>query len=442
MILFMSNSGECLPIAYRMKQEGEQVLVYIHSPKYRGNYYGLVDKVGVTKLPAMVKKAYMVIFDIVRPNEKTAQDIALLKVFRCSKDAPEVFGAVADKIRDKVLTVGASSETAKWELDREEGFRLAEKIGIDIPETHTFKNLKDGVKFLKNSKDRWVFKPSNNQDLDLTYVETFPGDLSSKMEGEYQRRIGDKVEYILQKFVDGVEISTELWFDGKNIVSFNHTLEEKKMMNGNLGPSIGSQSNTVWVKKKMSGLLVKELSRLIPRLKQTGYIGPVDVNCVVSEKDHKPYFLEWTCRQGYDALYCLLSLLKSGVAKYFKAGFKPNFHEGHASSQRITIPPFPYSESALLREYAQGVGVMSGIDHPGFWAEDVAMNDGRLECAGADGILGVIAMKGNSLGGSVGNTYRSIDKLQVASTLQYRTDLGKSAEKRLNTLKKWGVEVE
>lgn len=442
MILFVSNSGESLPVMYRMQQQGYEVAIYIHNPRYRANYEGLVNRVTSSKLPGIVRRADAVVFDILRPNEGSHQDTQLLKVFRCSRQTPEVFGAVADKIRKKVLTIGASKETATWELDRSKGAKLAESIGIPIPETHDFKRLSEGAAFLRGKKSRWVFKPHDNNDLDLTYMESYPGELKSKLEGEYRERLGDKIDFILQKVVEGVEISTEGWFDGERFVHFNHTIEDKKLMNGNLGPAIGSQGNTVWVKRDPHGLLVQELGKLAPKLRAAGYIGPIDVNCIVSEDDCRPYFLEWTCRQGYDALYCLLQLLSGGIARFYLDRFHSEFLGGYASSQRITVPPFPYSEPDLLREYAQGVEAQNGFEDKNFWAEDVRQNGKRIECAGADGILGVMAAKGNSIGGSVGNMYRSIDKMRIASTPQYRTDGGQRTEKAISKLKKWGIKID
>lgn len=441
MILFISNSGETLPIAYRVQKEGREVMAYIHSTQYRGNYDGLVDRVSATKLPGKIKKAEAVVFDIIRPNEGTHADQLLLKIFKCSRQVPEVFGAVADKIKKNVPVIGASKETATWELDRKKGTQIAKQVGIAVPETYEFKSLSEGMAFLKGKKDRWVFKPNNNQDLDLTYVESFPGELKSKFEGEYKERLGDSFDYILQKVIEGVEISTEMWFDGHKPVLFNHTIEDKRLMNSNLGPAIGSQSNTVWIKQNPDGLLMAELGKLVPLLQAAGYAGPIDVNTVISETDQKPYFLEWTCRMGYDALYCLLSLLNGKIGDFLTNGFRGNFADEFASSQRITIPPFPYSEPSLLNNYAKGVEIQSGMEDRHFWAEDIKKNGNRIECAGADGILGVVAARGNSLGGSVGNMYRAIDNLKIASTLQYRTDGGRRAERAINKLKKWKISV-
>ena len=446
MILFISNSGECLPIAYRMASEGSDVRVYLHHRHYKHNYDGIVQKITLKGLKKAVKSAQFVIFDITRVNEKTRNDLALLKLFGVSKNSPTVFGPVADKLKKHSIVIGASTWTEKIEMDRKLGTEIAHKIGMKIPETIEFNSLKKGAEFLRKEgkKSLWVFKPENNMDLDLTYVEKFPGELADKMVGEYKTRLKtDKIEYILQKRVKGIEISTEGWFNGTRWVHFNHTIEDKRLMNYNLGPAIGSQGNTVWIKKDVQGLLVEQIQNLTSYLKRAEYVGPVDINSIVSEEDHEPYFLEFSPRFGYDAIYCLLSLVKGSLTNFFTKFFDVPLHDGYASSQRITIPPFPYSDSRLLNAMAKDVLIKSSIDdYPLFWMEDVYLDkDGNLRCAGADGILGVVAARGNSLGGSVGNMYRAIDNLKIGSYIQYRTDGGKLCGKAIKQLNEWGISI-
>jgi phosphoribosylamine--glycine ligase len=442
LMLFISNSGESLPIVYRLKKEGVDCRVYIHNPLCRPSYKGILEKVTVSKLRAEVKKADTIVFDITRINERTKEDLAMLKVFGLKSSSPTVFGPVADVLKKDHKVIGASAFTEKIEMDRMEGERVAKKIGLDIPETVQFDSIKGGKKFLKGQRDRWVFKPFDNRDLDLTYVERFPGEIMSKMEGEWSHRLDDgKYEYMLQKFVEGIEISTEGWFDGKGWAHFNHTIEDKRLMDKNLGPSIGSQSNTVWVKKNR-GLLVKELMKMSPMLTDAGYAGPIDINSIICE-DGKTYFLEFTPRFGYDALFCLLTLIEGKLSDFFNNGFKADFKGGYASGERISIPPYPYAVKELLEDYAKGVaikGMMS--DYPFFWMEDVMMNGNGLSCAGVDGILGVVTARGRDIGESVGLVYRRIDKIKICGYRQYRTDLGRRVERAIKILRKWRVDID
>jgi len=432
MIFFMSNSGESLPVLWRLKRAGLDAGIYIHSPQYRGNYNGIVQKTGIDTVKKKLMKADLVIFDITRPNERAKHDAALLKTFGLKFSSDTVFGPVADKLKKHTPVIGASEITERLEMDRNEGAVVAQKMGFTLPEAEEFKTLTEGAKFLAGRRDLWVFKPHVNQDLDLTYVEKFPGELYAKMLSEYRSRIGDKCEYLLQKKIDGVEVSSEVWINEKGPAAINHTIENKRLMDADLGMAIGSQSNTVWLTKE-NNTITRALGKMADYLKSNGYTGPCDANCIV--KDGVPYFLEWTPRFGYDAVYCLLTLSKD-PAKFLTGGFESDFHGGYAVSQRISIPPYPYGYAAARSRFARDVCIMNDINKmPNVWFQDVYDDAGTLRCAGADGILGVVTARGRALDQAWGRLYHNISKLKVTSYLQYRTDGMETASKRIRRLK-------
>jgi len=434
-ILFISNSGEGLPIAYRLRREGADAQIYVHNPQYRINYEGIVPKVGISGLKKAVKSAGIIVFDITHPNERKKHDMVMLKLFGIKASSSSVFGAVADKLKESHKVIGASRVTESRELERETGIKIAKKIGFAIPEYHKFRSLNEGLKFLKSRKDLWVFKPDNNQDLDLTYVEKFTGELAMKMSGEWQQRIGDECKYILQQKIEGAEVSTEVWVGPNGPEHFNRTIEDKKLMTGNIGPAIGSQSNTVWTENDLESIGIPELMKMAAYLKANDYLGPCDANLIIN--NNTPYFLEWSPRFGYDAIYCLFELIKGKLTDFFEKDFNVDFHAGYAASQRLTIPPFPYASPKLRSEFAKDVTIFGDLAKmPRFWAQDVYQNAGHLACAGADGILGVVSGRGDSLGKAWGQVYGAVDRMKVCSYLQYRTDGFKSAEKRMSIFNK------
>jgi phosphoribosylamine-glycine ligase len=434
-ILFISNSGECNPIAFRMNKEGAECKVYIHNPKYRKNYAGMLEIVPLKNLKKEVDLADLIIFDITKSNDGRPEDKALLKLFGLKPSSVSVFGPVATKLMKMgKKVVGNSAQTEILEMDRFKGEQQAEKIGFKIPTTHEFKTLKEGIKFLEGKSNLWVFKPDFNQDLDLTYMEKYPGELIQKMTFEYPGRVGDDIPYILQKVIKGTEIDCEGWYTGKKWQHFNFTIENKNLMNGNLGPHIGSQSNTVWIASNKNEL-IRKVSKMGPFLKKAGYVGPCDITTIVDSKGDI-YFIELSGRLGYDAFYCLMELLNSKITDFFMKDFKGNFSRGFACSQRISIPPYPFATPTLLNTYAKDVTIDKKPST--FWMEDVYWNDG-FKCAGSDGIIGVIAERGKDLRTAWGNTYKSIEELQISSYMQYRTDGLQMAQKRLNKLTKLGI---
>lgn len=299
MITFISNSGEICPVAQRMQKEGEQVQIYLHHPAYDKSFDNILSKIKLRDVPAAVRKSDLVIFDHVRPNVGLKRDHALLRIFNCDTKSPSVFGPIAEKIRKRgVKVIGTSKVTEQLELDRMFGSQMANKAGFSIPVTYDFNKLSEAQRFLEGKKSRWVLKPHNNASLDLTYVEKYPGELEYRLRNDIRTRVGtDNFPCMLQKYIEGTALSTEGWFDGQNFVSFNHTYEEKSFLSGNLGPHVGSQSNTVWTQdEEIYPEIVVKLKKLRPLLEEAGYIGPIDVNCIIAEKNEHPYFLEWTPR--------------------------------------------------------------------------------------------------------------------------------------------------
>lgn len=438
-ILLITDNGNH-PLAYRMNKEGAKVHVYVHDKAYYGCYKGIQPRVPLSKLRAAIKQADFVIFTMTRPNRGTREDRALLKMFRVPLRSSTVFGPIADKLKRKYKNkqiIGASAFTEeKMEMDRDAATKIAKDIGLDVPESKKFKSLAEGTKFLKKrSTEMWCFKPCGNMDLDLTYVEQAPGQLLDKFKYEYKDRIGNKVEFILQKKVNGVEISTEGWFNGKDWTMFNHTLESKTFMNDDLGPNLGSATNCVWVKRGQ-GLLVKELKALTDKLKKAKYVGPVDVNCIVSK--HKTWFLEFTPRMTTDAHYCLFSLLRSKISDFLTNGFKGDFLGGMSCGIRLSIPPYPYFDKGLLKCYARGVHIDAAINT--LWFEDVMFDKG-LRCAGADGIIGVAVATDRDIRDACNKSKAILNKLNIGAYKQYRTDAYSQSFRKLQRLERMVLDV-
>ncbi len=106
MILFISNSGSSLPIVHKIKQEGEDVKIYIHSQLYKNSYDGIIDKVELNELKKLIITAEKVIFD-------SNVDIGIL----------------GESLGTNVI--GNSHNLHRYETDINDGKMLAKEIGID-----------------------------------------------------------------------------------------------------------------------------------------------------------------------------------------------------------------------------------------------------------------------------------------------------------------------
>jgi len=444
-ITWVSDSREGAPIVQRLRDEGLAVDYFVADPHYAKCFDGIIPRLTLAGLKNSLKKNDTVIFDINKPNDKKPDALKLLNYFGCKTNSEGVFGPIADKLRRDHQVICGGSYADHLEFDRMAGIALAKRLGLEVSEAKEFKTLADGIKFLTGKDQCYVLKLNNNVDLSLTYVEDDPGELIAKMQGELPGRLGNKpIEFILQEKVAGVEISTEAWFDGEDFVCWNHTLEDKRFLVGNLGINTGCQSNTTWMKEDEEGYLVKDMSKLKSYLRAADYVGCIDVNTIIGEEDGLPYFLEFTPRFGYSAIYCLLTLIpEGGLGNFFLNGFKFIPKAQYACSQVISIPPYPSCSATDLGKMAKDVGMKNKLSQLGdMWLQDVYQDDkGDLRCAGTDGLIGVMTATGDTLEEATGQMYKNIDKLKIYSDYQYRTDHLKSHTERLKDLKALGVNI-
>jgi len=346
-------------------------------------------------------------------------------------------GHIADRLRRMGKTVlGGGVVNDKIELDRDYGHDLMKEYGIPTPDYWEFNTKEEVQNFLRSKRGRYVLKPSGNQPTMFTYVAQ---DENSEDLREYLSSLDLKGPFVLEKFVEGVEVSTEGWFDGeKFVLPINHTFEEKKFMEGDKGGNTGCMGSVVWVCDR-DKLFESTLGKLEPFLRRVGYVGPLDINCIVADK---PYGLEFTARFGYNAIQVLLE------------GFLPGEDLGYVLwrfatrnldtlpigsdwlvAVRLSIPPWPWvDEPRILKELCYGVPVLYPEDaSPHIWWDDVFREGRSVKCAGGDGVICSVSARGRSLREALRRVYRTIGNIRVPN-LQYRSDIGKRVPEDFDTL--------
>ncbi len=364
-----SDTGDGAFVMRRLQKEGHRVKMYTHDKTAKDVYRGLVP-LSYSPSPA---KGDVVLFDMVK------------------------HGAKADAFRRSGFkVVGASKFADAIEINRPAGADVMRKIGIRVPETEVFKTLSAGQKFLEKQEGTWYYKPSGNLHCATTY-NAEPKMLSRYLEWTKPH---PPEQFELQKKMEGTEISLEGWFDGSRWVwPFNSTVEDKKLMAGDLGPRTGCMANIVWAyEDSRPTLALKTLTRLAPFLEAAGHVGPIDIN-IMLDKEGTPYGLEWTPRFGYDALQALCLLLQGDLG-YQLARFASGQLEGfdvrtdaYALTINVSVPPYPNHEYA--EREAKGLPVDPRlVTDAGVYPRDLMIQDGKPVVAGADGSVATIGAVG------------------------------------------------
>ncbi|KKK80223.1 hypothetical protein LCGC14_2825640, partial [marine sediment metagenome] len=399
-ILIISKSGDGFGIAQKMQAEGHEIRIWVKEDGFDFVLKNIVEQVSSWR-PSASNWADLVIADMVG------------------------FGRMATTLDNfEVPHVGFNQIADMMELDRAKQMQLFFKFGVETPETESFPNPTSAKSILEDwSPPGYVIKPSGNLDTGKTFVlrdhETYRWAL--------EQFSGDQ-DLIVQRIVEGVEISTEGWFNGEDwLTPFNHTIEYKRFLAGNLGPNTGCSGNLVWaVDKPQKDKFVENLKKLGPFLKAAGYKGPIDINTIATSGGI--FALEITARIGYDAIEALYEILEpqelGEVFDNLGRGGQPVDLPVKLGSfgiaVRLTVPPYPHRKADKRDKGLPILGVPEDFEH--FYLTDVFLNNNLLQWSASDGVLMKVGASGKTIKEAISKVYERAGSVR-AEGLQYRTDI-------------------
>src|SRR6267378_1380187 len=267
--LIVSEGGDGLGLALRLQEEGHKVSMSIKNPiaEHRGE--GLVEK-------------------------SVAPEFKPVLLADCTGS-----GALLDSYRASGGDIFGGSQVAdRLESDRKYASQIFKKAGIQEPFSKRFTDWESAFEFVQSwDKDsKLVFKPEGKHSgVVPSFVPHDNAELLEMLE-HYKGVIGNEPEFTLQRFIEGVCISSEVYCSKGNLLHpTNHTLERKQLMDNDLGPSGGCTGNIVWACVEADCPLCENLAKLEDFLEENQWTGPIDINTVVS-KEREIYALEFTPR--------------------------------------------------------------------------------------------------------------------------------------------------
>ena len=347
--------------------------------------------------------------------------------------------------------ISASQASAEWELDREVGMNVLKKHGVACPSYKTFSNYDQAIAYVKKENRRFVSKPSGDADKALSYVGKTPADLVYMLE-RWKKASKLKGAFILQEFIGGIEMAVGGWFGpGGFNVGWCENFEFKKLMDGDLGVNTGEQGTVIrYVRRsKLAEKVLKPVERALERI---GYVGYVDVNCIIDEKG-TPWPLEFTMRPGWPT-FNIQQALHTGDSiewLYDLANGKDARNvtlDSPALGVVLSVPDYPYSH--LTRKEVVGTPIYGITD--GLWANlhpcEMMMGEAPCDCGGeiltvpipvtaGDYVL-VVSAVGDTVLNAKEKAYRKLKRLQVPNSPMWRTDIGDRLGKQLPKLQAMG----
>jgi phosphoribosylamine--glycine ligase len=356
------------------------------------------------------------------------------------------FGLKAEQLRKGgKFVVGGSIYTDKLELDREFGQEELKKAGVNVLPSWNFTSFDEAIAFVKATPDRYVLKPSGNiqDEKELLFIgqEEDGKDVLQVLE-HYKVTWSKKIkEFQIQKFVEGVEIAVGAFFNGKDFIQpINVNFEHKRLFPNELGPSTGEMGTTMWWSKS-NPVYESTLLKMKDKLAASGYVGYIDINCIVNTKGICP--LEWTSRFGYPTISIQMEGVTSewGTFLYDLAHGKDaqlKTKKGYQVGVVVAIPPFPFEDEKAFKKYSEGATILfrrQNID--GIHICEVRREGDDWYIAGKSGYALVVTGSGTAMSDAIKAVYQNVKNVMIPNMF-YRNDIGQRWTRDSDMLLSWG----
>lgn len=419
--LFVSLIGLAVDLAWQVKKEGHDVRFY---QKHYDDFIGEGFFKTVDNWESHVKWADVIVFDDVEGQ-----------------------GKIAKKLREKgKLVFGGTPYTDKLEDDRSFGQNEMKERGIPILSYQSFKDFDEGIKYVQENPGAYVIKPSgqaqNYKDLLFVGQEEDGSDIIRMME-TYKRVWAKRIKvFQLQKKVTGVEVGVGAFFNGhKFVMPINVNFEHKKLFPGELGPSTGEMGTSMFWSSP-NRLFNQTLKKFEDKLADEGYVGYIDLNCIVNS--YGIYPLEFTARIGYPTIHIQLEGINMPAGEFIYnlasgADFELKTKKGFQVGVILAVPPFPYEDKKLFELSSKDTAVVfkKRSNGEGVHIGDLKLVNGEWTLAGYMGIAAIVVGTGQTMKQAQAQAYGRIQNILIPNMF-YRTDIGDRWYEDSDKLHNWG----
>lgn len=420
--LFVTWKNDTGQLAWQIQKEGHKVKVYIDYKSCRDCYDGLLEK--IRPWQSYVEWADLVIFDEIG------------------------FGKQAKIVRSfGKMVIGGTAYTDELEWKRDFGQKEMERAGMTVLPHFEFTDFQSAIKFISSRPGRYVFKPSGvvssaNHNLLFVGQEKNGGDVLEVLKTNYRKWRYKIQRFMLQTHAEGVEMAIGAFFNGKKfLLPICLNQEYKRLYPEDMGPLTNDMGVfMLWVQKSL--LYESTLKKMEPLLAETGYVGYMDINCIINKRGVYP--LEVTARFGYPTIDAQIAAIKMPIGNFllrlasgqdFKIPIKQRFQVGVCA----VLPPFISDDSRDIATY-HNLGIVfedRKWDLPGIHFKDVKFENSILRVAGESKLVFVATGSGRTVQQARRKAYQLISKVRLQN-LFYRPDIGQKWAEDAALLKKWG----
>jgi hypothetical protein len=417
--VFITYSGLSLPVAYKLQQEGNEVII--------GQIENIKDYVMEEEMKKAVetdinRERRMKLFKNMLKMQPAEQVVELLKATKNPQDYFVFFEENnlyrwADKVRD-LGTEGnfPTKEDYLFEVDRDYAKQFVKQHyqRLHTPEVKEFQKVSDAINFLKESNDIWVLK--GKHDHAKTYVPTM-NDVSLA-KGQIIEMLNnfphnyERLGFILEMFIPAIiEFTPEKIYYNGTPLGTTMNFENKSFGSGNLSIQTGCAEDLIFptdMEEKINKICFPPIIDEMAKQHKGLFIW--DASILVCRRDGKMYFGEFCSnRPGYNSLFTELALVGS-VTKFFEKIVRKEspFTLGTIGT---SVRLFNLNRDEDTEQVAADISIDYRPEiEKDLWLWDVRKNQrGKFVTVGSDWNLAIITGAGKSIDEAVGKMYRNVD---------------------------------
>jgi phosphoribosylamine--glycine ligase len=434
-ILVIDTIKTCLFLAMRFEEAGHEVRYFLFpldSGKANPDGDGVVGKVKDWK-PSMGWADLIVITD--------------------NSIEPEKFEPY---FKQGYPIFGCNAKAAELELDRETGQKVFQDCGIEVVPFKSFKDYDKAIAYVEKEKRPFVSKPwGGESDKSLSYVPkgATPIEAAANLVSqlEHWKKQGLKADFILQEMVEGDEMAVGGWFGPHGWNKWvNENWEEKRLMNDGFGPNTGEMGTVLRYVKK-SKLFDDVCEPVTEKLLELGYVGYVDVNCIVT-KEGTPIPLEFTMRFGEPHYKLAMHMHKGDPAKWMldlvKGKDTLDCEEGFCVGIVMGMGDYPWGNADPLTVTGHPIRGITDKNREGVYFSSVMLGEAPVVVGGkitrAETYVSsgeytlTVCATGKTVAEAAERANELAEEINWPPHITRRTDIGKRLEKGLPELQVHG----
>ncbi|MCX6708776.1 MAG: hypothetical protein NTW67_03990, partial [Candidatus Woesearchaeota archaeon] len=183
------------------------------------------------------------------------------------------------------------------------------------------------------------------------------------------------------------------------------------------------------------------LEKMKPALQLSGYVGYIDLNCIVNSRGIYP--LEFTSRFGYPTISIQMEAITSPWGEFLHAiaNKKPydlKYRRGFQIGVVVAVPPFPFFDIAEFKKYSEDATILfKKPSTEGLHLGDVKLVEGDWRLAGYSGYALVVTGSGITMEKARNQAYERVRNIMLPNVF-YRTDIGVRWFTDSDKLHTWG----